>query len=251
MRRISAAAAAVASAAAFVAGIAAAQTAPPGPPLHAERIGTSVEGRPIRLVRVGDPAAPRKVLVVGCIHGTERAGLAITHALRKVTPPAGVQLLVLDAANPDGCSGPPHRTNAHDVDLNRNFPWGWRRLYGLYYSGPRSSSEPETRAIEALVLRERPSVSIWYHQHLDWVDLQWGSNLRLMELYAHTARMRTARTSLVAGSAVRWENHRMPGHTAFVVELPAGRLSSAGVRRHVAAVAALAQAIAPKPQSAP
>jgi protein MpaA len=224
---------------------------PPPPPLHAEVIGRSVEGRAIRLVRVGDPTAPRKILVVGCIHGTERAGLAVTKALRTLTPPAGVQLLVLDMANPDGCSGPPRRSNAHGVDLNRNFPWRWQRIYGVYYSGPRSSSEPETRALEALILRERPTVSIWYHQHLDWVDLQWGSNLGLMELYAHTAQMRATRTPLLAGTAVRWENHRMPGHTAFVVELPAGSLSPAAVRRHVAAVAALARAIAPRPQSAP
>jgi murein peptide amidase A len=225
-----------------------AQEPPAPPPLHGEVIGRSVEGRAIRLVRVGDPAAPRKVLVVGCIHGSERAGMAITHALRALAPPAGVQLLVLDALNPDGCSSlRERRANAHGVDLNRNFPWGWQHLYGVYYSGPRPSSEPETRAIEALVLRERPSISVWYHQHLDWVDLQWGSNLHLMKLYAATAGMRATRTPLLAGTAVRWENHRMPGRTAFVVELPAGRPSAGEVRRHVAAIAALARAIAPQP----
>lgn len=234
-------------------GVAAAQVTPPpaAPPLHAEIVGRSVQGRAIRLVRVGDPAAPRKVLVVGCVHGTERAGLAITKALRKLQPPPGVQLLVLDMLNPDGCSGRPRRGNAHGVDLNRNYPWGWRHLHGVYESGPRPSSEPETRAMEALVLRERPSVSIWYHQHLDWVDLQWGSNLRLMQLYAQASQMRSTRTPLLAGTAVRWENHRMPGRTAFVVELPAGRLSEAAVGRHVAAVAALALAVAPRPESAP
>lgn len=235
---------------AAAAGVAGAQGTPP-PPLHAEIVGRSVEGRAIRLVRVGDPAAPRKLLVVGCIHGTERAGLAITKALRTLTPPPGVQLLVLDTLNPDGCTGTPRRGNAHGVDLNRNFPWRWRHLQGVYESGPRPSSEPETRALEALVLRERPSVSIWYHQHLDWVDLQWGSNLRLMQLYARTAGMRSARTPLLAGTAVRWENHRLAGRTAFVVELPAGALTRAEVARHLAAVAALAQAIAPQAQSAP
>ncbi len=58
-------------------------------PLSSEVIGTSVQGRAIRLVRVGDPAAPRKVLAVGCIHGTERAGLAILAALRTAEPPRG------------------------------------------------------------------------------------------------------------------------------------------------------------------
>jgi murein peptide amidase A len=244
----------IAATVALAAAAAAAQDAPPVaavapvapvPPLHAELVGRSAGGRAIRLVRVGDPAALRKVLVVGCVHGTERAGLAIVKALRAVVPPTGVQLLVLDELNPDGCSGSPRRGNADGVDLNRNFPRDWRALHGVYESGPRSSSEPETRAAEALILRERPSVSIWYHQHLDWVDLQWGSSVRLMELYATTSGMRATRTPLLGGTAVRWEDHRLPGRTAFVVELPPGRLSAAAVRRHVAAIAALATAIAP------
>src|ERR1700710_1671451 len=74
------------------------------PPLTGEVIGHSVGGRELRVVRVGDPQAPRKILIVGCIHGNERAGLAITAALRRVSPPPGVQLLVLDELNPDGCA---------------------------------------------------------------------------------------------------------------------------------------------------
>jgi hypothetical protein len=41
------------------------------------------------------------------------------------------------------------------------------------------------------------------------------------------------------GSAVGWENHRLPGTTAFVVELPAGSLSSAAADRYARAVLAL------------
>jgi len=48
-----------------------------------EVIGRSVQGRPIVLARVGDPAAPRKVLVVGCIHGTEPAGRGIVADLMR------------------------------------------------------------------------------------------------------------------------------------------------------------------------
>lgn len=213
-------------------------------PLQAEVVGTSVRDRPIRLVRVGDPAAPRKVLVVGCIHGTETAGIAVTKALRRAEPPAGVQLLVLDAINPDGCArGTRH--NARGVDLNRNFPWGWRPLDGVFASGPRPSSEPETRAAQALILRERPSVTIWYHQALNWVDLQPGSSERLMRRYARVAGLRATRTPLLPGTVARWQNHRLPGRTAFVVELPAGRLSADAVFAHRRAVMALAGAVQP------
>ncbi len=213
-------------------------------PLRSEIVGSSAEGRDIRLVRLGDPAAPRKVLVVGCIHGTERAGLPVLKALRRAEPPAGVQLLLLDELNPDGC-GRRTRGNARGVDLNRNFPWGWRRLRGQYGSGPRPSSEPETRAAEALILRERPDVSIWFHQHLDWVDLQPGSDQELMRRYAAIAGLRAMRTALLPGTVARWTNHRLPGASAFVVELPAGSLRPSAVEAHVRAVLATAVSVAP------
>jgi hypothetical protein len=42
------------------------------------------------------------------------------------------------------------------------------------------------------------------------------------------------------GTATRWENHTMPGTTAFVVELPAGPMPAAAVRRHARAVLTVA-----------
>ena len=209
-----------------------------GPPLRGEIIGESVGHRPLRIVHIGDPNAPYKVLVVGCIHGNEAAGIAVTRALRHVVPPAGTELLVLDTANPDGSTAGT-RGNADGVDLNRNFPWGWRPLTGVFYAGPHSSSEPETRALQALILRERPAVSIWFHQHLDWVDLQRGSSAALMQRYARAAGMRAVRTPVLPGTVARWENHRLPGHSAFVVELPSGALSAAGVAAQVRAIRAV------------
>jgi beta-N-acetylhexosaminidase len=43
------------------------------------------------------------------------------------------------------------------------------------------------------------------------------------------------------GSVSTWQNRAFPGSTAFVVELPAGRLVAGAVRRHVAAVLHLAE----------
>jgi len=213
---------------------------------HAEVVGRSVQGRAIRLVRVGSAAAAQRVLVVGCIHGTERAGLAVTRALRGLTPPRGVQLLVLDELNPDGCA---HGTrgNAHGVDLNRNFPWGWRRQGGIFASGPRPGSEPETRAAMDLILRERPRVTVWFHQHLDLVDAQRGADPAILRRYAAVSRMRLHRLAPLPGTASRWQNHRLADTSAFVVELPAGRLSSAAVRRHVAAIVAVSRIVAGTP----
>jgi len=179
------------------------------------------------------------VLVVGSIHGNEGAGIAVTRALRSVTPPAGVQLLLVDRANPDG-SASGTRGNAHGVDLNRNFPWRWHHLGGVYHSGPRPASEPETRALRRFIRRERPDVSIWFHQHMNFVILQRGSDRALMRRYARVAHMRTGTYPQVPGGVARWENHVLPGGSAFVVELAAGPLPSWRVRDNVRAVRSVA-----------
>jgi murein peptide amidase A len=208
--------------------------------LLALTIGHSVQGRPIVVHRVGPDEATRKVLVVGCIHGNERAGIAVTRALRSVTPPPGVQLLLIDRANPDGASANT-RGNARGVDLNRNFPFAWRPLGGVYYSGPRPDSEPETRALRAFIRRERPTVSIWFHQHLNFVILQRGADAALERRYARVAHMRTGRYPQVPGGAPRWEQHLLPNGSAFAVELAAGALPRRRVRANVRAVLAVAR----------
>jgi predicted deacylase len=47
-------------------------------------LGRSEQGRAILAVRVGNPKGPR-VLVVGCIHGNETAGIPIARALEHVS----------------------------------------------------------------------------------------------------------------------------------------------------------------------
>ena len=49
-------------------------------------VGRSVEGRPIEAIEVGDPDATHKELVVGCIHGTECAGIAVADTLAAMPP---------------------------------------------------------------------------------------------------------------------------------------------------------------------
>ena len=80
-------------------------------------LGRSVEGRPIRVTRIGNPRAPVKVLVVGAVHGNETAGMAVTARLRRRPPPrAGVELWVVPTINPDGVAAG-SRQNARGVDL--------------------------------------------------------------------------------------------------------------------------------------
>ncbi len=163
-------------------------------------LGRSLQGRRIDAVEVGNAHSPQKVLVVGCIHGNEGAGIAIARRLEQMRPPSGVDFWLIENLNPDGYAAG-RRQNAHGVDLNRNFPWAWRPLRGIYASGPRPLSEPESRLAYRPIRRLRPRYP---------------------------------------ASAVGWENHRLPGTTAFAVELPAGALPARVVSRYAAAVLAIA-----------
>jgi protein MpaA len=182
------------------------------------------------------------VLVVGCIHGNEPAGIAVALALEHAKPPAGVALWIVPDLNPDGVAAGT-RQNAHGVDLNRNFPIGWRRRTGVFASGPKPLSEPESRFAYRLILRVRPVVSIWFHQHENLVDTSSG-DVALERRFAALAGLPVGRLPLYGGSAVTWESRRFPGTSPFVVELPSGRLSAARVQRTVRAILALAAAAA-------
>jgi protein MpaA len=201
-------------------------------------IGRSVRGRAITAHVLGARNAPRKVLVVGCIHGDECAGLAVLSALERTPVPSGVQLWLLREINPDGTAAGT-RQNAHGVDLNRNFPFRWQRISEpTYYSGPYPLSEPETRAAVRLIRRIRPAITIYYHQHEGLVDMT-GADHGIARRYAELAGLRARCLPFLPGTASSWSNHSFPGTSAFVVELTAGRLTSGALRRNLRAVDAV------------
>jgi murein peptide amidase A len=204
-------------------------------------VGRSVLGRTIRAVVIGADPSSRSVLIIGCVHGDETAGEAVTRALRRATLPPGSALWLIDAVNPDGCRAHT-RQNAHGVDLNRNSPWHWRPLDvrgGTFWSGPRAASEPETQAILRLVRRLRPAVTVWFHQHARLIDDS-GGDRGIERRYARRVGLPFRRYGTFPGSLTSWQNATFHRDTAFVVELPAGRMTAAAVRRHMRAVIALA-----------
>ena len=160
-------------------------------------LGASVEGRPIRAVRVpgGDQGA---VLVCANIHGVEyiatEMALGALAALRDGDPAwtrlhERADVWVVPSLNPDayartwsqGGDGKLQelRGNARGVDLNRNFPlpapqrpvWfsfdGWRTGSddpdNPFYRGERPLSEPESAAIAELLERVRFTASVSSH----------------------------------------------------------------------------------------
>jgi protein MpaA len=208
-------------------------------------LGFSVAHRPIVAEEVGDPDSLRRALVVGCTHGNEPGGIAIARALARSTVPHEVDLWVVPDLNPDGVAGGT-RANAHGVDLNRNFPGHWRPLGprgSTDYAGPRPLSEPESRAMAALLTRLHPTLGLWYHQALNVVDDSQGP-AALERRYATDTGMPLQRLTDYPGSAVGYEDQRF-GPSAFVVELPGGRLSRTQVDRHVRAALDIAERSAP------
>jgi murein endopeptidase len=207
-------------------------------PQRGVRIGRSARGQPIRAFRAGDTTSRTRALVVGCIHGNECAGTAVTRILARSSP--SVDLWVVSNLNPDGFALG-RRQNGRGVDLNRNFPSEWRaggRPWDPEYPGPRPLSEPETRAAARLIRRIKPSVTIWFHQPQALVRA-WGPSKPAARRYSRLAGMRFRAIRWPRGTAPNWQNNSFPGRSSFVVELPAGPLTRAAANRQAQAVLAL------------
>ena len=215
----------------IVAALAAAGLASATP--QAPVIGHSVRGRPIVAYERGDRSAP-PTLVVGVIHGSEPAGLAVIAQLRRLPLPPHVHLWLVPTVNPDGLATGT-RQNAHGVDLNRNWPAAWVHT-GV--SGPRPLSEPETRTMRAFIERIEPKLTIWYHQPLAEV---YGSDphVAVLKRYARLSGLPYRKLTAPRGAATRWQRRQFPGSPAFVVEFPAGPISTATALRNAKAVLAL------------
>jgi protein MpaA len=211
-----------------------AAAASPSPLTQTIPLGRSEQGRPIVTLRTGDPHG-RRVLVFGCIHGTECAGIAIVRALEHVHTRA--DLWIVPNLNPDGYAHGT-RQDGRGVDLNANWSSQWHAggsPFDTYYPGPRPFSERETRIARDLILRLRPRVTIWYHQHMNLV-WAWGPSTAAGRDYARLAGMRFYHHPWLHGTATNWQNRHLPNTASFTVELPAGSLSSAQVHRHARAV---------------
>ncbi len=204
---------------------------PRGPGNLLERTGIagrSLQGRPIQMRQFGDPQLGGRVLAFACIHGDECAARGI-EPLVNGCPDPRANVFVIPNLDPDGFAAAT-RLNGRGVDLNRNFPSGWKPSEprgSAEYSGPRPFSEPETRLAARIVGKLRPRVTIWFHQIRNGGPFvrAWGQSAPAGRLFAHLARIPFRLMHWPAGTAPNWQNHRFPGSAAYVVELPRGQLS--------------------------
>jgi len=127
-----------------------------GSPRIWQRLATSVEGRPIEFAQFG--RGPRNMLVVGPLAGDQSAAVGLIdrlaiHLAHFPQQLSGAAVTLVRSLNPDGYV---HHTatNAHGVDLNRNFAArDWRKVPrdGRWLSGRVPLSEPESRALTDLI----------------------------------------------------------------------------------------------------
>ncbi|MCU1346974.1 MAG: zinc carboxypeptidase, partial [Acidobacteria bacterium] len=149
--------------------------------------GTSVAGSPLTVYL--PPSGTAELLVLAAIHGDEpETTVAVSEALRCL-PEGELRAAVILCGNPDGLVRGT-RGNARGVDLNRNFPTSnWHPDPVFYKSrandardialspGAEPASEPETRALLALIEQVGPRAVVSLHSALACVDASGASHL--------------------------------------------------------------------------
>ena len=161
--------------------------------------GTTALGRQILVMKLGNPNAPRQILIHASIHGREYYVTPLVMKIAEYYAAYEKDLLattcftIVPMANPDGVtiaqSGAAAaadinyqtliswigncniwKSNANGVDINRNFPVGWglaetRHPTNSYafYEGITPSSEVETVILEQLLLENHFDCYMAYH----------------------------------------------------------------------------------------
>lgn len=153
-----------------------AQAAPDALTERTEEFGRSVQNRVLRVYVLENrtPSDTRDItLIYAAVHGNESSTPGVVERLRahlKKHPEIvrGRRVLLLPTLNPDGLARGTRR-NAHNVDINRNYPGTWKLIREKrgFRGGSSAASEPETRAMIGLVTRYCPRKIVSIHQPLN------------------------------------------------------------------------------------
>lgn len=132
-----------------------------------QQLGKSVLGLPIVGHYFGSTGS--KTLIFAAIHGDEAntafvANQLVEHLAKNPEAYYGRRVAVLPVVNPDGLARGT-RTNAREIDLNRNFPAKNFAVgkKGRYYGGEEPASEPEAQLLIQLIDDWKPDRIITLH----------------------------------------------------------------------------------------
>jgi murein tripeptide amidase MpaA len=166
-----------------------------------EQIGTSVEGRRIRALRIDATAGEAKTIVLnGGQHAREWIGVMTTtcvadRLLRGHGTDPRIRgalerhaFAIVPLVNPDGYAYSwetdrywrKNRQEPHGVDLNRNWPVGFggngssSNKRSQIYRGPHAFSEPETKALRDLVMGQDVVAHIDFHAYGQLILYPWS-----------------------------------------------------------------------------
>lgn len=223
-----------------------------------EPIGESVERIPILSWWPGDVTPTR--VVFAAVHGEEAPTLQLMHTLLRSIDASDACAVVVPVLNPDGVLHGT-RSNAHGVDLNRNFPcstWKpdlsptyWpttqtrRTEFRTQMSSPGSApaSEPETQAIIGLIERIAPDYVVDVHAPLDCVIAINEASHKIAEALAEPAGLKIVKElkNPTPGDSAQWAVEQ--GIPAVTYEIEMGPLPQLWARHREG----LARAIVAKP----
>ena len=179
------------------------------------------------------------MVIVGGIHGDEPRSRDIVAAVAAGEVPAGVRVVAIADANPDGAVAGTRR-NARGVDLNRNWDHRWAATPATRGSrrgdgGAAPFSEPESSALAALLRASAPRLAVFVHQPLGYVAACGPATpWPLVTDMARAAGLGT-RTVDQQGGAETWVGHRL-GPASVLYEAPGAGDAVVVLDRAVAAI---------------
>lgn len=191
------------------------------------RYGTSLEGIPLSVCLPDSGIA--EIVVLASIHGDEAETTVVVSEALRCIPQGELRAAVILCGNPDGMLRGT-RGNARGVDLNRNFPTSnWSADPVCYKSrandardialspGAEPASEPETKALLALIEDLKPRAIVSLHSALACVDDAGGSHLGRQLASRLSLRFLTEIGYPTPGSMGTWAGER--GLTLVTLEL--------------------------------
>lgn len=194
--------------------------------------GASESGRELICRRVGNPEAEHTMLLCFAVHGFEDAYDHDGEVLRLIADHitdyfyanpqqlGSLCLYIIPTANPDGLIDGTSkdafgRCNAKGLDINRDFPAGWREDYRVRYkTGREPFASTEARAIRDLVHMVSPDYAVDVH---GWIDAVYGEG-SLSNLLSQSFGMRI-KSIRSGGTLTQWLDSL--GIDAALLELPA------------------------------